>query len=122
MCCVDLEKAKDNSPEPSRQEIVPKGEFEPAPQRQDTITSKGGEINLKDEIGATLSIPRNSTTKDEPVNFTTGFSGSYEMPEGVESASPAYMIKTTNEVEFRENVEGIPLTFRQQRTAKRWCS
>ena len=69
------------------------------------ITSKGGEINLKDEIGATLSIPRNSTAKDERVNFSTGFSGLCEMPEGVESASPAYLIKTTNEVEFKKPVD-----------------
>ena len=27
------------------------------------------------------------------------------MPEGVESVSPAYLIKTTNEVEFREPVD-----------------
>ena len=110
---VDLKKA----PQPSKQddvhrrEIEPappqprRREFEPAPPRQETITPKGGEINLKDEIGATLSIPRNSTAKDEQVNFTTGFSGSYEMPEGVESVSPAYLIKTTNEVEFNEPVD-----------------
>ena len=57
-----------------------------------------------DEIGAALFIPRNSTAKDEQVHFSTGFSGSCEMPEGVESVSPAYLIKTTNEVEFREPV------------------
>ena len=57
-----------------------------------------------DEIGAALSIPRNSTAKDEQVNVAAGFSGSYEMPEGVESVSPAYLIKTTNEVEFNEPV------------------
>ena len=84
---------------------MPRREFEPAPPKQEIITPKGGEINLKDEIGATLSIPRNSTAKDEQVNFSTGFSGSCEMPEGVESVSPAYLIKTTNEVEFHEPVD-----------------
>ena len=77
----------------------------PVPLRQETITSEGGEINLMDEIGATLYIPKNSTNKDEQVNFAAGFSGSYEMPAGVESVSPAYLIKTTNEVEFREPVD-----------------
>ena len=102
LCTDKLNKA----PQPSKQGIR---EFEPGSLRQETcqemITSKGGEINLKDEIGATLSIPRNSTAKDEQVNFAAGFCGSYEMPEGVESVSPAYLIKTTNEVEFREPVD-----------------
>ena len=81
--------------------------FQPVPQRQETITSKGGEINLKDEIGATLSIPINSTARGEhvQVNLATGFRGTCEMPEGVESVSPAYLIKTTNEIEFREHVD-----------------
>ena len=95
--CKDCKKAQ-----PSKQEIMPR---EPAPPRQETITSKGGEINLKDEIGATLSVPRNSTAKDEQLNLAVRFSGSYEMPEGVESVSPAYLIKTTNEVEFHEPVD-----------------
>ena len=94
-----IEKPK-IAPKPSRRK-----EFEPEPLRQETITSKGGEINLKEEIGVTLSIPRNSTTKEEQVNFVTGFRGTCEMPEGVGSASPAYLIKTTNEVEFRENID-----------------
>ena len=75
------------------------------PPRQVTITSKGGEINLMDEIGITITFPRNSTTKDEQLNLATGFSGSCEMPKGVESVSPAYLIKTTNEVEFRKHVD-----------------
>ena len=99
---VDLEKVKDNKI--SRQEVVPNAEFEPAPLRQEIITSKGGDINLKDEIGATLSIPIDCTAKDEQVNFAAGFRGSCEMPEGVESASPAYLIKTTNVVEFSEYI------------------
>ena len=77
--------------------------FEPL--NQVTITSEGGEINLKDEIGVTITIPRNSSDKDEQVNLATGFSGSCEIPEGMESASPAYLIKTTNEVEFNEPVD-----------------
>ena len=73
--------------------------------KQVTITSEGGEINLNDEMGVTITTPRNSIAKDEQVNLATGFSGSCEMPEGVESVSPAYLIKTTNEVEFREPVD-----------------
>ena len=75
------------------------------PPRQVTITPKGGKIDMKNEMGIAITFSRNSTAKDEQVNLATGFSGSCEMPEGVESVSPAYLIKTTKEIEFREPVD-----------------
>lgn len=74
------------------------------PPRQKTITSKGGEIDLEEEIGSSIVVPRNSTARDEPVDFATGFSGLYELPEGVESVSPAYLIKTTKKVKFSKDI------------------
>ena len=73
--------------------------------RREIVTSKGTEIDLKNEIGVSISIPEDSTRKEQSLDLATGFSGVYEMPNGVQSVSPAYLIKTTEEVTFRKDVD-----------------
>lgn len=72
------------------------------PQRRETISLEGAEIQ---DVGVSLSISRNSVVEDEDLIIQTTFCGPFEMPEGVESASPGYLIKTANEVEFRKDVD-----------------
>jgi hypothetical protein len=73
--------------------------------RQEVITSEGKDINLEDEIGASVSIPRDATIRSAEIDLATSFSGQFQLPEGVESVSPAYMIKTSNDVEFSKDVD-----------------
>ena len=73
--------------------------------RLETITSKGAVIDLRKEIGVSISIPENTTQEEQTVELAAGFSGAYEMPEGVQSVSPAYLIKTTEEGRFRKDVD-----------------
>lgn len=75
------------------------------PQRQETVSPDGGEIKLEKEIGVSLSISRNSVDIDEDLIIQPSFCGPFEMPDGIESASPAYLIKTANEVEFKKDVD-----------------
>ena len=75
------------------------------PLREVSITPRGKEINLEDEIGMSISIPRKAADKDEQIDLATSFSGAYKMPETVESVSPAYIIKTTEVIQFAKDVE-----------------
>ena len=63
------------------------------------------EIDLKEEMGLAISIPRNAAVRDEQIEITASLSGAYEVPEDVTSVSPAYIIKTSREVEFRKDVD-----------------
>lgn len=82
------------------------------PLKEATVTSRGKEIYLEDEIGASISIPRDSVVKDAHVGISASFSGPYDMPDDVKSVSPAYLINTNEEVEFSKDV-----TVRMQHTA-----
>ena len=75
------------------------------PPRQKIVTSEGRKINLEDEIGASISVPRDAIVEDEKVDIAAGFSLPYEMPDGVESVSPAVLIKTKRNVEFTKDVD-----------------
>ena len=66
--------------------------------RRVTITFRGKEIDLKEEMGVAISIPRNAA------DLTASFSGAYKTPEDVTSVSPAYIIETSREVEFSKDV------------------
>lgn len=81
-------------------------ETEPELPRQEIITSEGGEINLEEQIGAKLSIPRDSidTVEKQRVDIAGGLSLPHEMPDDVESVSSAILIKTAKEVEFNKGV------------------
>ena len=69
------------------------------------ITSRAKEIDLKEEMGMAISIPRNAAVREEQIQLTASFSGAYKLPEDVTSVSPAYIIETSREVEFRKDVE-----------------
>ena len=73
--------------------------------RRETITSKGAVIDLRKEIGVSISISEDTTQEEQTVEIAAGFSGAYEMPEGVQSVSPAYLIKTTEEGRFRKDID-----------------
>lgn len=75
------------------------------PMKEVTITSRGKEIDLEDEIGVSISIPRNSTISEEKIDLATSFSGVYEIPDEVEAVSPAYIIETDVEIKFSKDVE-----------------
>ena len=60
------------------------------PPRKVNITSRGKEANFLDEMGMSLSIPKNATTKDEQLDLATSFSGAYETPNDICPVSPAY--------------------------------
>ena len=78
------------------------------PPRKVTITPRGKEVDLLQEIGLSISIPRNATLKDQQLDVAASFSGACTMPADVASVSPEYSIQSRQEVEFREEVE---LTF-----------
>lgn len=82
------------------------------PLKQVVVTSRGKEINCEAEIGASLSIPRNSLVNDVKVGVTASFSGSYETPDDVEPVSPVYAITTDKEIECDKDI-----TFRMQHTS-----
>lgn len=77
------------------------------PPRKETISSESKEIDLKDEAGISLSFPENSIAKDKPVNvdIRISFCGPFKLPDDVESASPAYLIKFDDDVVFSKDVD-----------------
>ena len=78
------------------------------PPRKVTITPRGKEVDLLQEIGLSISIPRNATLKDQQLDVAASFSGACTMPADMASVSPEYIIQTRQKVEFRKEVE---LTF-----------
>lgn len=69
------------------------------------ITPRGKEIDLQDEMGMSISIPRDAMITEEQIHLATTFSGAYSMREDVESVSPAYSIDTAKNIEFSKDVE-----------------
>ena len=64
-------------------------------------------IDLEDNIGISIVVPQDSLPPDEAVNLAIqpSFSGSFEMPEGIEPASPAYLIEITKKkVELKKSL------------------
>ena len=70
------------------------------------ITSARKEIHLEDDIGISIVTPENTVLPDESVDLVIqpclAFSGPFEMPGDIESASPVYLIKTNKKVEFKK--------------------
>ena len=78
--------------------------FSKLPQ-QETITPEGREINLEEEIGASISVPKEAVLEDKHIQITSSLSGSFLLPDDVESVSPSYLIKTTKKMEFSKEVD-----------------
>lgn len=60
------------------------------PLKEATVGPRGKEIYLEDEIGASLSISRNSVVKDACLGISASFSGPYDIPDEVKSGIRGY--------------------------------
>ena len=74
------------------------------PLKEARVTSRGKEIYLEEEIGASLSIPKNSIAGEVKVGLAASFSGSHEIPEDMEPVGPAYVVTTDKPVELDKNM------------------
>ena len=74
--------------------------------KKESITSDEKTINLE-EVGISLTFPENSLPSNEPpveVAIQPCFSGSFIMPDDIESTSPAYVIKPNRKVKFKKDI------------------
>ena len=74
--------------------------------KKEFITSDEKTINLED-VGISITFPENSwPSSDPPLEITIQpcFSGPFEMPDGIESVSPAYIIKYNRKITFIKDV------------------
>ena len=71
------------------------------------ITSCGADIDYLEEMGISVSIPEGAIgTKEAQLELIIKpcFTGIFKLPEGYESASPAYLIHHTRKAEFQKDV------------------
>ena len=61
-------------------------------------------MNLQDTLGLSLSIPKGAVAEGADITVATGFSGGPELPDDVESVSPAYLFETVTTIEFSKDV------------------
>lgn len=73
------------------------------PLQQTRVTSKGTEIYKEEEIGASMSIPRDSVDSDVDIGLGTAFAGSQRVPDDMEPVSPPYVVTANKEVVFRKD-------------------
>ena len=74
--------------------------------KRESITSDEKTINLED-VGISITFPENSLpSTDLPleISIQSCFSISFEMPDGIESVSPAYIIKCNRKATFLKDV------------------
>ena len=74
--------------------------------KKEFITSDEKTINLED-VGISITFPENSLPSTDPpleISIQPCFSGSFEMPDGIESVSPAYIIKCNRKITFLKDV------------------
>ena len=74
--------------------------------KKEFITSDEKTINLED-VGISITFPENSLPSTDPpleVTILPCFSGPFEMPDGIESVSPAYIIKYNRKITFLKDV------------------
>ena len=74
------------------------------PLKQTRVTPRGKEICREDEIGVSLSIPRDSVNWDVDICIGAGFSGSHKVPDDMEPVSPPYMVTSSREMELKKAV------------------
>ena len=70
-----------------------------------TITPSDKQTNHQDGNGISLFIPGNSCDQVQKIKLATSVSGAYEMPYDLESVSSAYIIQTTDVIEFSKDVD-----------------
>ena len=74
--------------------------------KKEFITSDEKTINLED-VGISITFPENSLPSTDPpleISIQPCFSGPFEMPGGIESVSPAYIIKYNRKIMFLKDV------------------
>ena len=74
--------------------------------KKESITSDEKTINLEN-VGISITFPENSLPSTDPpleITIQPCFSGSFEMPDGIESVSPAYIIKYNQKITFLKHV------------------
>lgn len=81
------------------------GVFLSEPPKSVTITPKGKLINLQDEIGISLAIPKGAAVSEAEIDIATSFSVDSEVPNDAVSVSPAYIIEASTKIEFLKNIE-----------------
>ena len=64
------------------------------------------ELDYREDMGISVLIPKDSVSPDESLDIVIqpSFSGSFEMPEDTEPASPAYLIEISKETELRKAI------------------
>ena len=74
--------------------------------KKEFVTSDEKTINLED-VGISITFPENLLPSSDPpleVTIRPCFSGPFEMPDGIESVSPAYIIKCNRKITFLKDV------------------
>ena len=74
--------------------------------KKEFIMSDEKTINLED-VGISITFPENSLPSTDPpleITIQPCFSGPFEMPDGIESVSPAYIIKYSRKITFLKDV------------------
>ena len=72
----------------------------------ENLSCSAKEIDLEDDIGISIVVPKDSLPPDESVDLVIQpcFSGSFKMPEDIEPASPAYLIEINKKVELKKSL------------------
>ena len=70
------------------------------------ISCERQELDYREDMGISVLIPEDSVSPDESLDMVIqpSFSGSFEMPEDTEPASPAYLIEISKETELRKAI------------------
>ena len=70
------------------------------------ISCERQELDYREDMGISVLIPEDSVLPDESLDMMIqpSFSGSFEMPEDTEPASPAYLIEISKETELRKAI------------------
>ena len=71
------------------------------------VTSNGVELSHLEDAGIAVSVPEQAlSASEEPLELSVHpcFTGPFKLPEGYESASPAYLIQHSTKADFQKNV------------------
>lgn len=68
------------------------------PLRRFTVTPRGKQVDLQDEMGISISIPRNATAEEQQMMIGASFAEAYETPGHLDIVSPAYIMETSGKI------------------------
>ena len=75
--------------------------------RKESITAAGKDIICLEDVGISLSIPKDALPSTDPpldIQIQPCFSGSFEMPDNIKQVSPAYIVSPSRKVAFQKEV------------------